>query len=231
MSKTIGIIGGLGPQSTLEFYSYLISRYETQFGDQSFPEIVIYSVSFEKFKIWTADAKWDLISRELIKAGEKLISAGVEFIVIPTNTMHIVFDEVKQTLNIPMLSIVEETGNRIIGKNLKKVGLLGTKATMEASGLYAKSLKEKGVDLLIPDESDRLEVSRIIYKELVSNIVLDSSKSFYLDVIAKLKEKGAEGIIMGCTEIPLMIKKDDTKLILFDTNKILADATLEYALN
>jgi aspartate racemase len=84
---------------------------------------------------------------------------------------------------------------------------------------------------LIPDESDRLEVSRIIYKELVSNIVLDSSKSFYLDVIAKLKEKGAEGIIMGCTEIPLMIKKDDTKLILFDTNKILADATLEYALN
>jgi len=229
MLKTIGIIGGLGPQSTLEFYSYLINKFETQFGNQHFPEIAIYSVSFEKFKIWTAESKWDMIANELIIAGKKLVATGVEFIVIPTNTMHIVFDEVKQALDIPMLSIVEETGNQIIEKNLKKVGLLGTKATMEASDLYDKSLKEKGVEILIPREADRLEVSRIIYDELVRNIILDSSKEFYLNVIEKLKDRGAEGIIMGCTEIPLLIKKDDTDLFPFDTNKILADATLEYA--
>ena len=230
MPKTIGIIGGMSPESTIDYYQYIVRTYTERFGDHAYPEIVIYSVSFEQYIKWPAQGRWDLIAEGLSTAAKRLESAGADFIIIATNTMHIVFDQVQASVNVPMISLLEVVGNAILEKGLNTVGLLGTRYTMEAEDLYPKALAKKGINILIPDESGRNFVNRVIYDELIKGEIREESRRGFLKVILEIAGEGAQGVILGCTEIPLLVKEKDTPLILFDTTLLHAEAALRFSL-
>lgn len=163
------------------------------------------------------------------EAAQKLEAAGADFIVIATNTMHIVFDEVQASVNVPMLSLLDAVGEAILARGTSTVGLLGTAFTVEKP-FYRDSLAEKGITVLVPDANDRGYVNDVIYNELVAGEIRDESRARFVAIIKKLAERGAEGIILGCTEIPLLVSESDAGTPLFDTTAIHAEAALNYAL-
>jgi len=230
MNKKIGILGGMSPESTITYYEYITRTYTERFGDFSYPEIIIYSVSFQPFVDWPALGKWDLVTQALIESARSLEKAGADFIIIATNTMHLVFDQVQEEISIPMLSLLDAVGQAITTQNLQKVGLLGTRFTMKGS-FYQDALNKYGVTLIVPEEEEMQIVDNIIYTELVKGIIHPDSRSKYLDVILNLQAKGAQGVILGCTEIPLLINTQNTDLPLFDTTSIHAEAALKLALS
>jgi aspartate racemase len=229
MTKRIGIIGGLSPESTSEYYLYITHTFTERFGDHSYPEIVIYSVSFQPYIDWPKYDQWDLIANGLIEAAHSLEASGVDFILIATNTMHLVFDRVQAAVKIPMLNLVDTVGDAILQRGLKTVGLLGTRFTMEKT-FYQETLAKKGIHVLTPSAEDREYINDIIYTELVTGKFTEQARKGYLKIIDKLAAQGAEGIILGCTEIPLLIRPGDTSLPLFDTTRIHAEAALKFAL-
>ena len=182
-----------------------------------------------KLHVWPGAERWDLVAQGLSEAAQRLEAAGADFIIIATNTMHLVFDEVQAGLNIPMLSLLKVVGDAILTKGLKTVGLLGTKFTMEKP-LYHKALAKKGITVLTPDARDREYVNMVIYDELVAGNIRAESRARYVEIINKLAQQGAEGVILGCTEIPLLVSEKDAGLPLFDTTLIHAEAALNYAL-
>ena len=228
MHKVIGILGGMSPESTIAYYEYITRTYTQRYGDYGYPEILIYSVSFQPYVDWPQDGRWDLVEKGLAKAASKLETAGADFILIATNTMHLVFDEVQAQVNIPMLSLLDAVGEAILSKGLKQVGLLGTKFTMEST-FYQEALKGKGITVLVPETEDRAYVNKVIYDELVAGKILENSRSGFVDVIRRLENQGAEGVILGCTEIPLLVSEADVGIPLFDTTAIHAEAALNYA--
>ena len=230
MPKTIGIIGGMSPESTIEYYQHIIHTYIEKFGDHAYPKILIYSVSFEPYIHWPAEGRWDLIAEGLSEAARRLEAAGAEIILIATNTMHIVFDQVQKAVGVPMLNLLEVVGEAIRAKGLDTVGLLGTRYTMEAEKLYPEALAEKGIRVVVPDEPGREFVNRVIYQELIEGEIRDESRRGYLKIIREMADRGAQGIILGCTEIPLLVKEEDAGLPLFDTTRLHAEAALEWAL-
>jgi aspartate racemase len=228
MHKVIGILGGMSPESTIAYYEYLTRTYTQRYGDYGYPEILIYSVSFQPYVDWPQDGRWDLVANGLAEAAAKLESAGADFILIATNTMHLVFDEVQAQVKVPMLSLLDAVGEAILSKGLKQVGLLGTKFTMEST-FYQEALEGKGITVLVPEAEDRAYVNQVIYDELVAGKILESSLSGYVEVIRRLETQGAEAIILGCTEIPLLVSEADAGIPLFDTTTIHAEAALNYA--
>jgi aspartate racemase len=228
MHKKIGILGGMSPESTVAYYEYITRTYTQRYGDYGYPEILIYSVSFQPYVDWPQNNHWDLVAKGLAEAATKLEAAGADFILIATNTMHLVFDEVQAQVNVPMLSLLDAVGEVILARGLKQVGLLGTKFTMEST-FYQESLASKGVTVLVPEAEDRVYVNKVIYDELVAGKILESSRSGYVEVIRRLENQGAEGVILGCTEIPLLVNKADVGIPLFDTTAIHAEAALNYA--
>ncbi len=229
MHKKIGIIGGMSPESTIEYYQYITRTYTERFGDYGYPEVLIYSVSFQPYVDWPNQGRWDLIGKGLAEAAQKLEAAGADFAVIATNTMHIVLDDVKAAINIPVLSLLDAVADAIIARGLKTVGLLGTRFTMEHE-LYPTSLKARGIDVLVPDADEREIVNTVIYNELVKGIIRDESRAEYVKVIETLVRQGAEGVILGCTEIPLLVGEDDVSIPLLDTTTIHAEAALNLAI-
>ena len=229
MHKKIGILGGMSPESTVEYYQYLTRAYTERFGDYGYPEIIIYSVSFQPYVDWPEQGRWDLVAQGLSEAVQKLEAAGADFIIIATNTMHLVFDQVQASVTIPMLSLLDAVGDAILARGIKTVGLLGTRFTMEKP-FYQDALTRKGITVLTPDEQDREFVNGVIYDELVAGQIRAESRAGYIAIIKKLAERGAEGIILGCTEIPLLVGEDDAGMPLFDTTTIHAEAALSYAL-
>jgi len=229
MAKKIGILGGLSPESTSEYYLHLTRSYTQRFNNFAYPEIIIYSVQFQSYVDWPNQERWDLVAQGLTQAACKLEAAGADFIIIATNTMHLVFDQVQAGVNIPMLSLVEAVGNAILAKGLHKVGLLGTRFTMEKT-FYQNKLASMGIEVLIPGSEERALVNHVIYNELVAAKFLPESRNNFLKIIDNLAARGAQGIILGCTEIPLLVHAEDTPLPLFDTTVIHADAALAYAL-
>ena len=229
MHKKIGILGGMSPESTVEYYQYITRAYTERFGDYAYPEILVYSVSFQPYVDWPNQGRWDLVARGLGDAAQKLEAAGADFILIATNTMHIVFDEVQASVGVPMLSLLDAVGEAIQARGVNTVGLLGTRFTMEAS-LFPESLDPRGIDVLVPHAGDREYVNHVIYDELVAGQIHDESRAGFLRVIDGLAQRGAEGIILGCTEIPLLVRETDARLPLFDTTTIHAEAALEYAI-
>ncbi|NQS96864.1 MAG: amino acid racemase [candidate division Zixibacteria bacterium] len=221
----------MSPESTIEYYQYIVRTYTQRFGDHAYPEIIIYSVSFEQYIEWPAQGRWDLIAEGLSTAAKRLESAGTDFIIIATNTMHIVFDQVQASVNVPMINLLEVVGDAILKKGLNTVGLLGTRYTMEAEDLYPKALSKKGITVVIPDESGRDFVNRVIYDELIKGEIREESHRGFLKVILEMAERGAQGVILGCTEIPLLVKAEDTPLVLFDTTLLHAEAALGFALD
>jgi aspartate racemase len=229
MHKRIGILGGMSPESTVAYYEYITRTYTQRFGDYGYPEILIYSVSFQPYVDWPNQDRWDLVADGLSEAAQKLVAAGAELVLIATNTMHLVFDEVQARVDVPMLSLLDATAEAILTRGFHTVGLLGTRFTME-KGFYQEALARHGISTLVPDADDREYVHRVIYDELVAGQIRDESRAGYVAIIRKLVERGAEGIILGCTEIPLLVDEASAAVPLFDTTQIHAEAALTYAI-
>ena len=229
MHKRIGILGGMSPESTVAYYEYITRTYTERFGDYGYPEVLIYSVSFQPYVDWPNQDRWDLVADGLSQAAQRLVAAGADVILIATNTMHLVFDEVQARVEVPMLSLLDATAEAVEGRGLSTVGLLGTRFTMEKS-FYQDALARNGISTLVPDAGDRAYVNRIIYDELVAGQIRDESRAGYLAIIRKLAEQGAQGIVLGCTEIPLLVDEASAGIPLFDTTQIHAEAALNYAI-
>lgn len=229
MYKKIGIIGGLSPESTASYYLHITRSFVEQFGNYSYPEIIIYSVNLENYHNWREENRWDLIANDMIAIAKKLKIAGADFGLIATNTMHKVFDEVQRSVDLPLIHLIDVTITKIKQRGISTVGLLGTKYTM-ADGFYTDRLDINNLTTVVPEAKDQEIIHRIIVEELSAGKFLDGSKQQYLSIIEKMKKGGAEGIILGCTEIPLLINQDDCDIPIFDTATIHADAALEVAL-
>jgi aspartate racemase len=229
MHKRIGILGGMSPESTVAYYEYITRTYTERFGDYGYPEVLIYSVSFQPYVDWPNQDRWDLVADGLGQAAQKLVAAGAEVILIATNTMHLVFDEVQARVEVPMLSLLDATAEAIQARGLSTVGLLGTKFTMEKS-FYQDALARREISTVVPDADDRAYVNRVIYDELVAGQIRDESRAGYLAIIRKLADQGAQGIVLGCTEIPLLVDEASAGVPLFDTTHIHAEAALNYAI-
>ena len=228
MHKKIGILGGLSPESTVIYYLRIVRRYQELFGDHSYPEIIIYSVSFQKFVDWMAKDRWNEITEELIRDIRNLAAAGADFALIATNTMHLVFDKVEEASPIPLISIVDAAAEAIRKEKINSVGLLGTVFTMERD-FYREGLAKYGIETLVPKKEDRDYINKVIFEELCRGLIRDESRNNFKRIIEELTERGAEGIVLGCTEIPLLIGEKDVSTRIFDTAKIHADKALEFA--
>lgn len=227
--KTIGLIGGTTWVSTLEYYRIINETIKEKLGGAHSAHCILYSVDFDEF-ILQREGKWDEIASSFIDIAKKLEQSGADFLIICANTMHKIADDVQNSVNIPLIHIVDVTAEKIVERGLKKVGLLGTKYTMEDE-FYKQRLKEKfNIEIIIPEAKEREIVHNIIFNELTHEIITQSSKQKYIKIINNLVSNKVEGIILGCTEIPLLIKKDDVDIPIFDTTAIHAKAAVEYAL-
>jgi len=229
MYKKIGILGGLTPESTVTYYQHIVRRYQELFGDHGYPEIIVYSVSFQKFEDWMGEEDWDSIKEALLSGLESLGAAGADFAVIATNTMHIVFDELQERSPIPLISIVDATTEVVKGEEMGAVGLLGTRFTMEKP-FYKEGLARHGIETLVPDKADRDYINKVVFEELSRGVLRSESRNRFLGIIEGLMGRGAQGVVLGCTEIPLLVTPQDTSVKLFDTATIHAEKALKFAI-
>lgn len=227
--KTIGIIGGLTWLSTAEYYRLLNEMVNEKLGGVYSAKIILYSVNFHDIKTRTFAGDWQGIAQIICGIAQKLEDAGADCILIGANTMHKIAGEVQQSVSIPIIHIAAATGKAIEKRQLKKVALLGTKYTMEL-GFYQQELAKFNIATIIPNEADRQYIHDAIYNEMGKNIFLASTKERFLSIIDSLAKHGAEGIILGCTEIPILIKQSDCDIPVFDTTYIHAAASVEFAL-
>lgn len=227
--KKIGLVGGTGWVSTIDYYRYFNELVFERTNGQSTAEVIINSVNYPAIAKLTAAGRWEDVASIMRGAAVTLEQAGAACILLGANTMHNVAPAVQASVNIPLIHIAEETGKQIVKKGLKKVALLGTKYTMEMA-FFKDKLSEQGITTIIPAEEDITIINDGIYKELALGIITPENKKAYLQVMNKLKEEGAEGIILGCTEIPLLIKQPDFDLPLFDTTFIHASAAVNFSL-
>ncbi|ACL06551.1 aspartate racemase [Desulfatibacillum aliphaticivorans] len=230
MKQKIGIVGGLSPESTVSYYLYITRTYAERFGGYDYPEIIIYSVNLKKYHAWRSDDRWDLIADDLAASFQKLKSAGAEFGLIATNTMHKVFDLVAEKAGLPLINIIDETAGKAKELGLNKLGLLGTRYTM-SDGFYQNRLSRFGLETVAPNPEQQEIIHNIIVEELVRGRFLEESKKIYLEIMEDLASQGAQGVILGCTEIPLLVKQEDLSAPLLDTAIIHAEAALKYALS
>ncbi len=229
MYKRIGILGGMSPESTVAYYEFITRTFTERFGDYGYPEVIIYGVSFQAYVDWPNEGRWDLVAQGLREAAQRLEAAGADFILVATNTMHLVFDEVQAGVRVPMLSLLDAVGDAILARGMKTVGLLGTKFTMEKT-FYHEALARRGITTLVPEAGDREYVNDVIYNELDAGQIRDESRAGFVAIIQRLAARGAEGVILGCTEIPLLVSEADAGVPLFDTATLHAEAALDYAL-
>ncbi len=229
--KTIGLIGGMSWESSLEYYRIINETAKLKLGGLHSAKCIMYSVDFEEIEVLQHQGKWDELANIMVNVAEKLKNDGADFIVICCNTMHKVASDIEDKVGLKVLHIAEATGKEIIQNGMKKVGLLGTKYIMEQD-FYKKFLKEKfNIDVVIPDECERELVHDVILNELCKGVIDASSKRKYVKIINNLTLKGAEGIILGCTELPLLIKPEDVNIPIFDTATIHAISAFEFALD
>lgn len=227
--KTIGLIGGITWLSTADYYRVLNEMTNERLGGVASAKIVLYSVNFEEIKTLTFANDWKGISSQICDAAIKLEAAGADCLLICANTMHKIADEVQQAVRIPVIHVAEQTGKTIQEKQLKKIALLGTRYTMELD-FYPAKLRALGIETIIPEEADRQYIHDAIYNEMGKGIFLPATKEKFLTIIQKMSLAGAEGIVLGCTEIPLLIKQTDCSLPVFDTTFIHAKAAVNFAL-
>jgi aspartate racemase len=230
LHRTIGILGGMSPESTTVYYEHITREYTVRHGDYGYPEILIYSVNFQRYVDWQHRGQWAEAAGAMSAALERLRLAGADFGIIATNTMHIVFDQVQAAVGMPLLSIVDATATAIRRTGLRTVGLLGTRFTMREP-FFRDGLRRQGVAVLLPGDGDQERMNEIIYGELCRGAVLPESRAAFLEIIETLQKLGAEGIVLGCTEIPLLVRPQDCGLPLFNTTVLHAQQALEYAID
>lgn len=227
--KKIGLVGGISWTSTLDYYRYLNQGINEKLGALNFAECLIYSVNFDDFQRYNAAYDWDATFELLSTAAENLKKAGAEAIVLCANTAHIVADRIEKHIQLPLIHITTATADAICQKNLKKVGLLGTTYTMELD-FYKDKLIERGIEPLIPElQAERDYIEDTLRYELGKGVIKPETKVAYLKIIQQLIDRGAEGIILGCTEIPLLIRAEDVAVPVFDTTRIHTQAAVEFA--
>lgn len=217
--KTIGLIGGMSWESTVTYYQIVNETVKKELGGLHSAKVLLYSVDFAEVEEYQAKGEWEKSAMVLSQAAVNLEKAGADFIVICTNTMHKVASDIQKEISIPVIHIAEATAAELKKNRITEVGLLGTKYTMTQE-FYKSKLTEAGIEVVIPDEEGITVVNDVIYKELCLGIISEQSKKKFLSIIEELERKGAKGVILGCTEIGLLIGHDDTQLPVFDTTQI-----------
>ena len=228
--RTLGIIGGMSWESTESYYRLINEGIKAELGNLHSADLLIHSVEFAPIGELQAQGAWDEMGAILAKSGKRLQAAGAQGLLIATNTMHKVIDDVQAATNLPIIHIADATAKAIQAQGLTKIALLGTQFTM-TQDFYKQRLIDAGLQVLIPENDARAEVHRIIYGELCQGQFLDSSRQYYSQVIKDLANKGAEGVILGCTEIGLLIQQADSPIAVFDTTAIHAAAAVEFLLS
>lgn len=228
--KVIGLIGGMSWNSSLEYYRLINELVAHRLGGLHSAHMVLYSLDFEKIERAQREARWDDTADILVEAATALKQAGADFLVLCTNTMHKVVDVVAERAKLPILHIVDATGNAIIEQGLHRVGLLGTRFVMEEDFYIERLRKQCSIDVLVPGEEEQALVHQVIYDELCQGKIKGVSRQACIKIIDVLIGWGAEGIILGCTELPLLIRSRDTYVPLFDTTRLHAEAAVKLAL-
>ena len=229
--KTIGLLGGMSWESTATYYQLINQEINRRLGKMHSAQILLNSVDFELIENYQSSGEWHEAGEELARQAKILSNAGADFVLICTNTMHKVFDQIKAAVRVPVLHIADATANQLKLSGISKVGLLGTAFTMEQDFYRGRIETEHGIEVLVPNKEERKHIHDVIYQELCFGKIREESKQAYLSIIDKLAQQGAEGIILGCTEIGLLISQEDTPVPLFDTAAIHALAAVEEALS
>ncbi len=233
--KTIGIIGGVSWVSSIEYYRLMNEMVNNELGGLHSAKILMYSIEFGNFsneERLAEKGNWNPLNMTMIDAAQRLKNGGADFIVIASNTMNSRADDIQANVNIPVLHIADATGENVKASGIENVGLLGTKYTMEQNFYRDRLEKKYGLHVIIPNETERDCINSVIFDELCANKLTNESRERFKQIINRLvDEEGAQGVILGCTEIPLLIKQEDVEVPVFDTMKIHAQAAVKYALN
>lgn len=228
--KTIGLIGGMSWESTVEYYRIINQKVKETLGGFHSAELILYSVDFDEIERLQHEGDWDTLTKRMVDAAKQVEKAGADFLLLCTNTMHKTAVKIEEAIQIPFLHIADATAERIKHQGIKKVGLLGTRFTMEEDFYKDRLVKKYGLEVIVPEESERNMVHDVIYQELCLGKICASSKEAYVSTIEKLVSQGAEGIILGCTEIGLLIKQEDLTVPVFDTTLIHAEEAVRFAI-
>ena len=228
--KTIGLIGGMSWESSALYYKIINQRVQHILGGVHSADCLLYSVDFAEIAGLQHDNNWDELADVMVAAAQRLENGGADFIVLCTNTMHKLAAQIEEKVSIPLLHIADATAAEIQRQGFKKVGLVATKFSMEEDFLKSRYREKFGIEILIPEQEERNEIHSIIYNELVKGIIKEDSRQKFLSVIEQLVSNGAGGIILGCTEIELLINQKDTSTTLFETTKIHAEAAVQFSL-
>jgi len=228
--KTVGLLGGMSWESTAAYYRAINEGVKKSLGGLHSAKIVLYSVDFEPIEQLQHKGDWEGTAKILSDAALKIQAAGADFLLICTNTMHKVVPDIEKAIQIPILHIADATAEVLVGKGIKTVGLLGTAFTMEQDFYKGRLMDKYNLKVLIPDEPDRKIVHDVIYQELCLGQVIGKSKKEFLRIIESLANQGAEAVILGCTEIGLLVNQSDTNIELYDTTVIHAEKAVEYAI-
>ncbi len=228
--KTIGLIGGMSWESTAHYYTELNRGINSALGGLHSAQILLYSVDFGPIEKLMTKEDWNSIEDIMADAARKVEKGGADFLLICTNTMHKLTDTVEKAVNIPLLHIADATAQVLVHDNIKKIGLLGTAYTMEQAFYKDRLISKFDLDVITPDEEDRKIIHDIIFNELCLGKLTDQSRKAYINISEKLVQKGARGIILGCTEIGMLLKQKDIDIPLYDTTRIHAAKAVEWAL-
>lgn len=228
--KTIGLIGGMSWESSIEYYRIINEEARRKLGGLHSARSLMVTVDFEEIEKLQHAGEWDALTTHMIAAAQQLERGGADFVVLCTNTMHKTAVSIQQNINIPFLHIADATAERIVAHKIGTIGLLGTKFTMEQNFYKGRLEENYGLNVLVPNEADRQIVHDIIYQELCMGEILDESRIEYRRIMADLEAQGAQGIILGCTEITLLVNQEDSKVPQFDTTFIHAETAVTWAL-
>ncbi len=229
--KKMGIVGGIGPESTVDYYRLVIKTYQEMTGDRNYPEVVINSINMTKMLQMVSDRDWDSLVGYLASAVKELENAGAAYAVMASNTPHIVFDEVLAVSGIPLLSIVTETCKKAKELGLQRVGLFGTGFTMKAD-YYARVFEKEGISVIVPGEKEQEYIHNRIFSELQALVIRKETKEGLLAIVRKMiQESGIDGIVLGCTELPLILDKDEYGIKFLNTSLIHMESALKYGLS
>ncbi len=227
--KTLGMIGGMSPESTVLYYQIINREVNRRLGGNNSANIVMHSVNFAEIAALQAQGNWQQAGVLLADSAQKLAQMGAEGLVLATNTMHKVADVIQAAVEIPLLHVVDATAAAIHAQGLDKVGLLGTRFTM-SDGFYTQRMRELGIATVLPNEAQQAEIHRVIFEELCCNRFTDTAKRYYQQVVGDLQAQGAQGVILGCTEIGLLLQAQDCALPVWDSAVIHALAAVEWIL-
>ena len=229
--KTIGLIGGMSWESSLEYYRIINDRTKEKLGGLNSAKCILYSVNFADIELLQHQGRWEESAEVLGETAHSLERAGADFVVLCTNTMHKVADAIASHITIPFLHIADATAASVKAQGLNTVGLLGTRFTMEQDFYRGRLVEQHGLSILMPDEAERQIIHDVIYDELCCGVINPASKQRYIQIMNRLVEAGAEGIILGCTEIEALIQPEDIAVPVFPTAKIHAEAAVDFALH